>query len=107
MRQHHTLGWPSAVLAALYAPAALAVDRVELVQGSQQSGRLSADVAHASDARDRRHAARIPVNEIDSGAIRRRTHELTQARAAVKSGPLRRAAAMLAKISPRKAHARR
>ncbi len=93
--------WPAiAVLATLLAPAALAVDRVRLVQGSQQSGTISATTATQVTLEIGATRREIPVNEIDTVQFDAEPTQLTQARAAVKTGRYQDAAANLAKIAP-------
>ncbi len=84
----------------LTAPAALGIDRVKVLQGAQQNGDVSDTTATEVTVKVGATTKQVPVNEIDSVQFDSEPTELTQARAAIKSGRFDDALANLNKIAP-------
>lgn len=82
------------------APLALGVDRVKVLQGAQQNGNVTGTTATEVTIEIGATKKQLPVNEIDSVQFDSEPNELTQARAAIKSGRFEDAAANLGKIAP-------
>lgn len=82
------------------ATTARAVDRVKLLQGSQQNGDIKSATATELALEIGATKKQIAVNEIDTVQFDAEPTQLTQARAAIKGGRYAEAAANLAKITP-------